>query len=71
MLVVGTHLWMVDVFNRFDLLPTPYGLVRSGVAPDHPEVKAVENDFAQVAQDPRLRFFGNVQVSTQTYQCAM
>jgi adrenodoxin-NADP+ reductase len=35
----------VDVLDR---LPTPYGLVRSGVAPDHPEVKAAQNDFEQV-----------------------
>eukprot|EP00978_Attheya_sp_CCMP212_P048092 scaffold472751_cov94-Attheya_sp.AAC.1 len=38
----------MNVEARIDLLerlPTPYGLVRSGVAPDHPEVKNVENDF--------------------------
>lgn len=35
----------VDIIDR---LPTPFGLVRSGVAPDHPEVKAVQNDFEQV-----------------------
>ena len=34
----------------FEQLPTPFGLVRSGVAPDHPEVKNVENDFVQVAK---------------------
>ena len=43
----GVHIDVVDA------LPTPYGLVRSGVAPDHPEVKNVENDFEQVAADPR------------------
>ncbi|CAM9795659.1 unnamed protein product [Scytosiphon promiscuus] len=43
-----------------DKLPTPFGLVRFGVAPDHPEVKAVQNDFDQVASDPRVSFFGNV-----------
>ncbi|KAG2377541.1 hypothetical protein C9374_009057 [Naegleria lovaniensis] len=41
-------------------LPTPYGLVRYGVAPDHPEVKNVQNDFDQVASDPRVQFIGNV-----------
>lgn len=35
----------VDILDR---LPTPFGLVRSGVAPDHPEVKAVQGDFEQV-----------------------
>ena len=35
----------VDIIDR---LPTPFGLVRFGVAPDHPEVKAVQNDFDQV-----------------------
>mmetsp|Transcript_3003 Transcript_3003/g.3566 ORF Transcript_3003/g.3566 Transcript_3003/m.3566 type:complete len:467 (-) Transcript_3003:1040-2440(-) len=49
----------VDIF---DALPTPYGLVRSGVAPDHPEVKSVQNDFDTVMEDERVRFFGNVQV---------
>ncbi|CAN0516304.1 unnamed protein product, partial [Ectocarpus sp. 12 AP-2014] len=37
---------VIDIVDR---LPTPYGLVRFGVAPDHPEVKAVQNDFDQVS----------------------
>ncbi|KAL9648114.1 hypothetical protein ABK040_007479 [Willaertia magna] len=41
-------------------LPTPYGLVRYGVAPDHPEVKNVQNDFEQIAKDKRVKFLGNV-----------
>jgi adrenodoxin-NADP+ reductase len=49
----------VDLFER---LPTPYGLVRAGVAPDHPEVKTVEETFLGVANSPRVRFFGNVEV---------
>lgn len=36
-------------------LPTPFGLVRTGVAPDHPEVKSVQRDFEKVAEDPRFR----------------
>ncbi|CAM9273358.1 unnamed protein product [Chrysoparadoxa australica] len=48
--------------NIVESLPTPYGLVRSGVAPDHQEVKAVVNDFAAVAEDPRVQFLGNVEV---------
>lgn len=47
----------VDVFDR---LPTPYGLVRYGVAPDHPNIKAVTRVFAKTLADPRVRFFGNV-----------
>jgi adrenodoxin-NADP+ reductase len=49
----------VDMFER---LPIPNGLVRWGVAPDHLEVKNVEHKFAEVASDPRFRFFGNVNV---------
>lgn len=49
----------VDMFER---LPTPFGLVRFGVAPDHPEVKNVINDFATIAETPGFRFFGNVQI---------
>jgi adrenodoxin-NADP+ reductase len=50
----------IDLIER---LPTPYGLVRYGVAPDHQEVKSVQKDFAEVLADPRIRYFGNVQVS--------
>ncbi len=38
------------------------GLVRSGVAPDHPEVKTVQNDFDSVLGNPRVTFRGNVAV---------
>eukprot|EP00850_Spirogloea_muscicola_P003743 SM000015S01243 [mRNA] locus=s15:717692:722281:- [translate_table: standard] len=48
----------VDVLDQ---LPTPFGLVRSGVAPDHPETKLVNNQFAALAtSDARCRFVGNV-----------
>lgn len=47
----------VDIIDR---LPTPFGLVRSGVAPDHPETKIVVNQFTRVAQHERCTFFGNV-----------
>ncbi len=47
----------IDLLER---LPVPYGLVRYGVAPDHPKLKSVTAVFCQIAQDPRLRFFGNV-----------
>ncbi|KAJ2161170.1 NADPH-adrenodoxin reductase [Coemansia sp. RSA 552] len=48
----------IDIFER---LPTPHGLVRYGVAPDHPEVKNCMSKFDEVAHDPRVRYFGNVQ----------
>lgn len=49
----------VDMIEQY---PTPHGLVRYGVAPDHPEVKAVEKDFSKVASSSNFRFFGNVLV---------
>ncbi len=49
----------IDMLER---LPVPYGLVRYGVAPDHPKLKSVTTTFAQIAQDARMRFFGNVAV---------
>lgn len=47
----------VDVY---DTLPTPYGLVRAGVAPDHPKIKSVTRVYARTAQNERFRFFGGV-----------
>jgi ferredoxin/flavodoxin---NADP+ reductase len=47
----------VDVFDR---LPTPWGLVRGGVAPDHPNIKAVSRVYEKTAALPGFRFFGNV-----------
>ena len=47
----------IDIFNRF---PTPFGLVREGVAPDHQSIKAVIRVFDKTLSDPRVRFFGNV-----------
>lgn len=49
--------------HMYERLPTPFGLVRYGVAPDHPEVRNVENKFDQVARDPRFTFVGNVCVT--------
>jgi ferredoxin--NADP+ reductase len=48
------------VVDLFDRLPTPFGLVRGGVAPDHAKIKAVAAKFTKIAQDPRFRFLGNV-----------
>ncbi|MDA3005774.1 MAG: FAD-dependent oxidoreductase, partial [Actinomycetota bacterium] len=48
----------VDMFDR---LPTPFGLVRAGVAPDHPKIKSVTRVYDKVAQHPDFRFRGNVE----------
>ncbi len=52
---------VVDV-DLFDRLPTPYGLVRGGVAPDHQKIKTVSRVFAATAVRPSFRFLGNVQL---------
>jgi ferredoxin--NADP+ reductase len=49
----------VDLIER---LPTPWGLVRLGVAPDHPNIKAVSRVFEKIAQRPGFRFLGNVEI---------
>ncbi len=46
----------VDMYDR---LPTPFGLVRSGVAPDHQKIKAVTGIFDRLARKPEFRFYGN------------
>jgi ferredoxin--NADP+ reductase len=48
--------------DLYDLLPTPFGLIRSGVAPDHPKIKGVTRVFDKAAAHPRFRFFGGVEV---------
>jgi ferredoxin--NADP+ reductase len=48
--------------DMYDLLPTPFGLVRAGVAPDHPNIKAVVRVFERTAQHEGFRFFGTVEV---------
>jgi ferredoxin--NADP+ reductase len=57
----GTHA-EVDMFDR---LPTPYGLVRFGVAPDHPKIKSVIRVYEKTAARPEFRFFGNVEVGAE------
>jgi ferredoxin/flavodoxin---NADP+ reductase len=47
----------VDLYDR---LPTPYGLVRSGVAPDHPKIKSVTRAYDKTSEHERFRFFGHV-----------
>jgi adrenodoxin-NADP+ reductase len=46
----------------YEKLPHPFGLVRTGVAPDHQEVKKVQNDFTQVLEDQRVTFHGNIDI---------
>src|SRR5690606_40484556 len=48
----------VDLFDR---LPTPYGLVRFGVAPDHQKMKVVTKMYERTLRDPRVRYLGNVE----------
>lgn len=51
----------VDIYEK---LPVPFGLVRYGVAPDHPDVKNVEGTFTKVASDDHVRFVGNVSLGS-------
>ncbi|WP_282851855.1 FAD-dependent oxidoreductase [Gulosibacter sediminis] len=57
----GTHEVSIDLFER---LPAPYGLVRYGVAPDHPRIKGVVNALRDVLDTGRIRIFGNVNFGT-------
>ena len=58
--LLGRKDLVVDV-DMFDRLPTPYGLVRYGVAPDHQKIKSVTAVFDRTAAHPRFRFYGNVE----------
>jgi ferredoxin--NADP+ reductase len=55
----------VDMLER---LPTPWGLVRLGVAPDHPKIKAVSKAFERIAAQPGFRFLGGVEVGRDLTQ---
>ncbi|MEA2425645.1 MAG: ferredoxin/flavodoxin---NADP+ reductase [Thermoleophilaceae bacterium] len=50
--------------DLYDALPTPYGLVRAGVAPDHPKLKSVTKRYDKTAADPGFRFFGGVELGS-------
>ncbi|KAF9896353.1 hypothetical protein BX616_007631, partial [Lobosporangium transversale] len=56
--------------DMFEALPVPHGLVRFGVAPDHPEVKNVMSTFDEVAQNPNFTFIGNTSVGTFISPCS-
>ena len=51
--------FQIDMIER---LPTPWGLVRSGVAPDHPKIKTVAKVFEKIAKEPNFKLFANVEV---------
>jgi ferredoxin--NADP+ reductase len=55
------HGFEVDLY---DALPTPFGLVRAGVAPDHPKLKTVTRRYEKTAQQPGFRFFGGVELGS-------
>src|SRR5688572_25383880 len=52
---------LIVEIDMYDRLPTPYGLVRLGVAPDHQKIKSVTKVFDRTAQNPRVRFYGYVE----------
>src|SRR5215203_6666081 len=54
----------VDMFDR---LPTPWGLVRAGVAPDHPNIKAVSRVYEKTAEHPEFRFYGNIELGRDLF----
>jgi len=53
---------LVVEIDMYDRVPTPYGLVRNGVAPDHQKIKSVTASFDKVAANPRFRFYGCVEL---------
>jgi ferredoxin--NADP+ reductase len=53
------HHVTVDMYER---LPVPFGLVRYGVAPDHPKIKSVTKVYDRIAENSGFRFFGNVEI---------
>ena len=52
-------IFAIDMIER---IPTPWGLVRSGVAPDHPKIKTVSKVFEKIAKEPNFRLFANVEL---------
>ncbi len=56
----GQDHWRVDMYEK---TPFPYGLVRFGVAPDHPKIKSVTRGFAKTLEDPRCHFWGGITVA--------
>lgn len=61
----------VFAIDMIEQLPTPWGLVRSGVAPDHPKMKTVSKVFEKIAADPNFRLFANVEIGTEITVAAL
>jgi ferredoxin--NADP+ reductase len=61
LLAIDEPRFAVDLYDR---LPTPYGLVRSGVAPDHPKIKSVTKAYDKTSRHERFRFFGHVELGS-------
>ena len=59
--------WSIKV-DIFDRLPTPYGLVRGGVAPDHQKIKSVTKIYSRIAENENFRFFGNVEFGSDIFR---
>jgi ferredoxin--NADP+ reductase len=57
-----TQVVEVDLYER---LPTPFGLVRGGVAPDHQKIKSVTKAYDRIAANPRFRYYGNVGIGEE------
>ena len=55
----------IDIIER---LPTPWGLVRSGVSPDHPKIKTVSKVFEKVATAGNVRLFANVELGSSDHR---
>src|SRR3954453_11303797 len=62
------HGFEVDLF---DVLPTPFGLVRAGVAPDHPKLKTVTRRYEKAAEQPGFRFFGGVELGSDVMRAEL
>jgi ferredoxin--NADP+ reductase len=60
-LATDDRVFEIDMIER---LPTPWGLVRSGVAPDHPKIKTVSKVFEKIASDENFRLFANVEIGS-------
>ena len=59
--------WEIKV-DMFERLPTPFGLVRGGVAPDHQKIKSVQKIYSRIAENENFRFFGNVEFGRDIFQ---
>ena len=61
LLMKSGHTVEIDLFEQ---MPAPFGLIRYGVAPDHPRIKGIVNSLHAVMEKPNVRFLGNIEVGT-------